>query len=232
MPKTPASSQLTDTYVCKPTADTNWCQCTVLERVSHTCSDRSHSQGCWMPHNVRSTVLSFWIISHARGMSQMGSRLAVVFCNQDAGRKSIDNRKIYSAQAVQSCISCKKKSSSIITIFFVIFFSVVISICRESASVSSFPAAVTCSGLGLTASCPHHQFRQCRRLWGGEALGQMCVAIGKAQCNWFFQMARQQRQCASKIMFYQGRFKQGTRASLSDFISVRCSPDSGSLSEE
>lgn len=191
----------------------------MLERVSHTCSDGSHSHGCWKPHNVRSTVLSFWIISRTRGMSQMESRLAVVFCNQDAGRKSVDNRKIDCARAVQSCYSCYKMSTVKAKYHCYLqpdqhSLSVVISICGESASVSSFAEAVTCSRLGLTASCPHHQFRQCRRLWRGETLGQMCVAqcrLGNADCKWFFnrqvwekeKMMCKARSCCNKEGFYQ-----------------------------
>lgn len=55
--------------------------------------------------------------------------------------------------------------------------SVVISVCHDSASVSSFSVAVTCFGPGIPDSCPYHQFRQCRGQWGGETLGQMCMPM-------------------------------------------------------
>lgn len=116
-------------------------------------------------HNVISTVLSFWIMSRTRGMPQMGSlssgilqpecrqekygmiekstvhkpRKAVCSCSKK--KKTTKAKYRYNLQAIQHCRS------------------VVISVCHDSASVSSFSGVVTCSGPGIQASCPYHQFR-------------------------------------------------------------------------
>lgn len=145
------------------------------EWLTHTRIDPTlRNAGC---HNVRSTV--FWIISRTHGISQMESQLDVCFVtSEQAGKEIIIRRKVVILQCAQaeSCFSCNKMRSVRGKYYCILLpdqhsLSVVISICCESASVSSSAAPVTCFGLGLKASCPHHQFRQCRRcgdvrLWG------------------------------------------------------------------
>lgn len=119
----------------------------------------------WVPLYCHSESYLIHVVCHRWGLGLLCCFVTIMQAGQ------VYNRKINSTQAVQSCISCNKKSTAKANYHCDLqanqhSLCVVISICRESASVSSFPVAVTCSGLRLTASCHHCQFIQCRRLWG------------------------------------------------------------------
>lgn len=117
--------------------------------------------------------------------------LAVGLNIQDANRKSTQTIKAgyYMYHCRKAFVTGTKWSLSQLSIMLLPdqhSLSVVISVCRKTTSLSSFPSAVTCSELGLTASCPHHQFRQCRVLRRGETWRQECGEQEKKWCNIFF----------------------------------------------
>lgn len=126
----------------------------------------------------------FWIIFHTRGILQMEPWLLQQegFCAGTIIAQNSSSSSVFMWWKL--CLSCYKMISVKAKYHQGVELyqhsrSVVISICSESASVSTFLAAVTCSGLGLTASCHHHQYRQCCQcgevtLWGTNIMEVRC----------------------------------------------------------